>query len=63
MADTEATRITRDDVEREARWLVEAGHACPASLLMALWDELDSFRREKPRQVHEAPAVDDGEDG
>ena len=37
--------ITAADVEREARWLHEAGHGYPASLLQDLWSDLVAMRR------------------
>lgn len=33
--------IRASDIEREARWLREAGHTFAASLLEALWREIE----------------------
>jgi len=38
-------QVTAADVDREARWLSEAGHDYPASLLRALWSDLVAMRR------------------
>lgn len=42
---TEKITITAADVEREVRWLREAGHTFAASLMIALW-ELSAATRE-----------------
>ena len=44
MEDT--VRVTGRDVEREARWLREAGHHFPACVLEGLWRELAADGRD-----------------
>lgn len=54
----DSIRITTRDVEREARWLRVAGHAFAATLMEAMWAELNAGRLDRP-----SPRAEESYDG